>query len=867
MAEYLGSITLVNVQDGDRGPAGPQGPSGDQDAYRIETNQEEILKFVVQDTESEDGTKISMSPKELEISITANSADGSSATMDGLTLENLSFQVYNFDTNGWENFYFISEIKDNQKEIVINLDDTLEVDKVGGKKSYSLKNKDETILKIKYEFEGYLLTKFINVRYGITKDQATLGVHANGITASIQNAGLVFDASGLTVKGGGLKIQNKQGEDTLSFAEESGDLIIKGTIEADGGYFKGRIEANEGSFRGSIEAGEGSIGGFVIVGDRLKAKDDSIVLISGSGEEGGKILANNIELGNGAKVNDQIQLGSSVVLSNPDIDTNAGSYLRVYDSSNSTESAQVSDDIPILINFTKNGTISVGNGEDLITINGAKGTMQSYNYNLGTGWMISNKESVFNNITVKGSIRASVLEYGEVQAVGGILMARPGSRIISAVRDGDLVEMMLEDIFGFALNDRCLITPDRVGEITKIWGTIKEIPKNTNVEPGTPISEITQKKHIKVQFDDNSLIDINQLVGLPIVSFGYINEGGEGVNNIGVGVNGSTNSAMIPAQAVSVFELNKKNEIDVLTPRIILGKIPTEKTYGSIQGSYGLYAENALLRGALITQTAGENPVYCGISTQYQDDAPMSEALEGKFKGFVPAEILFWAGAKGDSREAVQTAPFFVDRNGNFYSRNGYFKGSIITDSTIEAAEIKTAVLTGNAKKNEFALTIQNVNEGIVFRKNNEKDGSFENIFKLTGDGLSLKTKLQVVNEEENYLFQIDDSGKTVMSAGYVFNSDDALYLTDSSISLLTAFDKKSKEGTVGAKIGFEGKTIGLYADGAKEADFVVTEGRSEIRMDLYLGADSAIKYGEKMSHQPIKSNGKVIGYDLYIFD
>jgi hypothetical protein len=59
------------------------------------------------------------------------------------------------------------------------------MDEAGGKRSYSLKDKDETILKIMYEFKGFSLTKFINVRYGITKDQATLGIHANGITASI----------------------------------------------------------------------------------------------------------------------------------------------------------------------------------------------------------------------------------------------------------------------------------------------------------------------------------------------------------------------------------------------------------------------------------------------------------------------------------------------------------------------------------------------------------------------------------------------------------------------------------------------------------------------------------------------------------
>jgi hypothetical protein len=58
---------------------------------------------------------------------------------------------------------------------------------------------------------------------------------------------------------------------------------------------------------------------------------------------------------------------------------------------------------------------------------------------------------------------------------------------------------------------------------------------------------------------------------------------------------------MLTPQSLSVFELNSK---DNLVPRVVLGKLPSDKTmYGSIAGTYGLYAENVLLKGALITQT------------------------------------------------------------------------------------------------------------------------------------------------------------------------------------------------------------------------------------------------------------------------
>jgi hypothetical protein len=36
-------------------------------------------------------------------------------------------------------------------------------------------------------------------------------------------------------------------------------------------------------------------------------------------------------------------------------------------------------------------------------------------------------------------------------------------------------------------------------------------------------------------------------------------------------------------------------------PKIVLGKLPEETQYGFAGGSYGLYAENVLLRGSLVT--------------------------------------------------------------------------------------------------------------------------------------------------------------------------------------------------------------------------------------------------------------------------
>ena len=44
------------------------------------------------------------------------------------------------------------------------------------------------------------------------------------------------------------------------------------------------------------------------------------------------------------------------------------------------------------------------------------------------------------------------------------------------------------------------------------------------------------------------------------------------------------------------------NKTKNITPRIVLGKLPNEESiYGYAAGTYGLYAENVLLKGSLVT--------------------------------------------------------------------------------------------------------------------------------------------------------------------------------------------------------------------------------------------------------------------------
>ena len=85
--------------------------------------------------------------------------------------------------------------------------------------------------------------------------------------------------------------------------EKTGNLTVKGDVYANNGYFKGEIEATSGTFNGIIEANGGTIGGFKITSEYLQSEDNSIKLDGTNGQ----IIAKNIILGSGAKIEEYIE--------------------------------------------------------------------------------------------------------------------------------------------------------------------------------------------------------------------------------------------------------------------------------------------------------------------------------------------------------------------------------------------------------------------------------------------------------------------------------------------------------------------------------------------------------------------------------
>lgn len=659
---------------------------------------------------------------------------------------------------------------------------------------------------------------------------------ANGISAAISEAGLVFNENGLTITNAGLTIKNTLGEDVLK-GDDNGNLTItgkiiatdgefNGTVCATDGEFNGTVYATDGEFSGKITALSGEIGGFTIEKDKLVSSGKEIEL---NGTEG-SIYAKNITLGEGAKIESFIKLGENVQLKSVGGEK---SFLTVTND-------ETGDTI---LNMNSLGEIQVGPDKNRIFINGTEGIIYTSNFESGQGWKISNEDSIFNDVIIRGSIKASVLEYGEVQSVGGTLLVRPSSKIkkveeeeIAEQEEGAVekrIKLTLESREGFQVGNICLIAE----ETNKTYAEIVSVP--TELSDNT----ITIKSTKAPDF----------FVGKVIVNLGK-------TGDVGIGINGSESNSLVASQSISVFEFN--GEQKSLSPKIILGKLPDEEDYGFARNTYGLYAENVILKGSLVT--GKDEGSYSGIRTTYSEgNAPISTELESYLQEidptFTPSEILFWAGSQDASPEQIAKSRFFVDKNGYMYAGGGYFNGSIITNSVISSAEIKTAKITGTGTNPDPALLIKDAAVGIDFVATKEQQEW--SVFKVSSDEITAN----VNSLKFNTVFQIMDDGTTFVPDIFVTNEDKAINISSNQIIAYKSFTNLETK-TMNSSIELSENFAVSFPN--KEKAFVLNNESATINTDWYFNSTSVINYGEKMRYEPVKDiNEKVIGYDLYVLE
>lgn len=862
MTQFKNLISLVQVSDGAPGQRGA--PGKDAQKYRIETNQEEILKFFVNSRNQLNNLDLEFSPEEFIVSFykTMPEKESGEEKVNLTSVENLQFFVYEQDYV-WSEFslpenyeYEDKETGERKEYIYYSLNDNNLTMYFNNFKIYSSDNRlpnesdeqfelrinssffsfakkiinEDSFFKIKYkiteEDKNYIAEKNIFIRHAMTKDMAKLSVEANKIFSSIASTSLEFSADGLYVRNGGFKIFNNDSVAVLK-ADVNGNLIISGEIYATSGRFSGEVYATSGTFNGSINANDGIIGGFEI--NEHSIMSNQLELWSSYEENGtpieSKIIVKNIEIGTGAKIQEYIQLGNFVKICNPE-NSKEGTFIEVLDKNSQNA-----------ISLKENGIIILGRSNDsYIQLDGAKQEIFAFAQgNSDYSWIINSKEAIFNNIVARGSIKAASFEYGTVQAIGGTLLIRPSSRIIE-VND---FEITLENgQSGFYKDDLCVIETNQ--------GILQYYYINSIID-----------NVIILQKDNGEIVKIDSTyIGSPIINLGK-------AGSVGIGINGSNfNNYGIASNTISIVE---HDGFGTLNSKIILGKLPNNfESFGPASNRYGLYAENVVLNGSLTTKTSTHSYVetyndstfsYSGIGTTLgYEDAPTAEGMIERFPNKIEegqeiitprGQILFWAGAKGIYKEHIEASKFFVDQYGNMYAGSGYFEGAIISKSTIEAAEIKTAVLTGTGNKDNSgnpALIIRDVAEGIHFY-NSESDTN--PVFRLSNSDFVVDGLTVTLNKK----FIITKEGGLELSR---IELKDGLVIEDTTI----------KYPKVSSEIKFaDDSNIILQPSSGKEM-IVSQQGVSMNGHIFYMNGKNI----EGEYRQVKDKKEQVIGYDLYIY-
>lgn len=838
---------------------------------------------------------------------------------------------------------------------------------------------DETVIRFKAidpNTNKILAIQPFEIKFGSSYDMATFELNSAGINAAIQNTKLQFDANGLTIYNGGIRILNNNNKQVL-YANDNGDLTLEGVIYASSGIFNGTVNATNGIFNGTINASDGTLGnlsinGIISVGNikidgrntideidnntyelskdikvnfskkyfnlledqyilidltsiinpsekkyyefinnEYKLTEDTIINLeknyytldgsnyqlvdltlvanpsqlkwyensiiqkqnqyqgiyinnytsdSSSGfyiSSSGEIVANTIILGDHASIKNYISLGNETWIFNPSsinnlseefittnkIPNNAFIVINRKDQDNNIYNNLV---------ITSDGLLRLGDTENGILLNGSNQSIQSINYNTSNGWYIDSNQAIFNNIIARGSIKSSVLEYSNIQAIGGILIVRPSS-IIKTVRKSENgnIFITIENRNGFSTGDYCKVgysngLTESMFEISLADGAteINDVNGELNGEDGVEIELL----------NSSNLIDYN-FAGLPFIDFGRNGD-------IGIGINSSKNNNLVTGNALSLFELqvnststyNFKDNMNII-PRVILGQIPDiPETYGSLSGKYGLYADNVLLKGSMIANGINYSS---GINTE-------SEAVEknSNFPADRRGSILLWAGADSDSVEDIENAKFRVDTYGNLYAGSGYFQGTIITDATITAAEIKTATITGYKKDSNgnyinAALNIQDTEYGINFTNKGVQRMS------LTDNELKLNTDLKVGDN-----FIIRNNSSVIMPISFIYNQqigENCLIIQPNSFGF-------TKNGLPTNLAGIDYQMYINYDNGLNIIDSTSTDitiatfnkstsiFNSNIRFNNNLLLQDIIEYREVRNNQ-----NQLIGYDLYV--
>ena len=673
--------------------------------------------------------------------------------------------------------------------------------------------------------------------------------------------------------------------------------------------FSGKLVGASGSFSGDLTATSGYIGGFIISEEKLESiskKDngETNIILDGTN---GNIIAENISLGNGAEVKDQILFrgtdGTVAYLQNPTL--HDGVVLSAGELKLKTSG---------LLEF---GDIKISGDEENPTIHSSL-------------WSIDRDKAIFNNVIAQGgTIENVVFKNSSVQSAGGLMIFKPsftahfkskiyvlsndttalegkqyfiktesGSYEIIVIKVGEAIPSNTYEIastYIFSIEDNSetpLISGDQV-LVANIEGTVISIIENdvyidfsNNNLDFSETCSITKLYNLIANIEYVPTIDSSPVPG----KIYYILNGtnydeisfteGEsfGVSNYFEKQNhiNLSDSVLIGISSIEPNNLNSiatdchlfRSGLTITSPilslegQVIYPKIPN-LFCGDLtaigKSGYGLYGDNVYLNGTLTTQVPSEGlPTYAGVNT-----------LSGVQKDDNDTQkIVFWAGSTSDEAKAIREAPFQVTDKGNLYAKAGTFTDSVFTDSTITGsqiygADIYTASIHGWDKDQNQSggLSIYNTSQGIIFKTEKDTNGVEKILFQINGNKFSTPSKDFISISENDITFsgneyQIPSSEKEKFSLANkkleFLGKDD---INNWSLSYSSIY---FSQNDILNKINGESK---LLISNEKISSYEVFEAQK----DVFFGKTMEYRIVKEKVIENEEEVEKEIGYNLYI--
>lgn len=661
---------------------------------------------------------------------------------------------------------------------------------------------------------------------------------------------------------------------------EGANGSFSGELKGATGIFSGELQGATGIFTGSITAQSGTIGGFEISNDKLssiKKGDDekSYIVLDGTN---GKITAENIELGNGAEVKDQISFkgadGTVAYLQNPT--RHNGVVLNAGD-----------------IKLRTNGVLEFGD----IKIFGDK-TNPTIKSSL---WTIDKDKAIFNNVIAQGgTIENVVFKNSTVQGAGGIMFFKP-SYSGTSVSSTNTETIFIVEETGLTVGDHVIVNGQE-GDITTV--------------------EQTKITISGVKFGENETVTIIKLYNNSLVD-GKINL----TDNLLIGVNSlraeqSQDGTVGKNEDCHLF----RGGLTVTLPSVVTKTIGTGETQTLVEyptkpnlfigdlhpitgkPGYGLYGDNVYLNGTLTTKVKSDSsPTYAGVNTidGYNVDESLFKDKDASQK------IVFWAGSIGEDKLSVQQAPFQVTDKGNLYAKAGTFTDSVFSNSKIEGskiygADIYTASIHGWTGTSEdggsSALNIYNTSKGIIFKEEKDyrpttdtKIDTTKKYYKKNSDGTYSIVEIPKEVEISSYyefiektLYQISKTGfvtpqkefitifdNTIDFSGDTFRVDtkkgekeiDRILLSKDGISCFTVLDNESSSQK--SYLSFSKDKVSLKTITSGEKPDIITGELSvednKITSNGNFFAQRNILFGNSLEYRKVTEGKTEVGYDLYI--